>query len=287
MNSYQRAVTRYLRDNYDIRPRPTRYGRHPALEFEFAGVRKVVTLNAPGHPGRNLLALKFQDIRRELGAPSVREKEKTKMQIKDMLPQGTNETLIALTRTNTEMLPPLPEPAPGPVFVSAKTACYVPGLVRLLVGAMVAKRLFGKSAVTVDKIDTDHWVIRADASKRKPRFIRSNTAGFLELNFRADGMDRFGVIVVEAWEEGSSLHIRSDPAVRASAALSDLKARKIEFLPVPSSLEKTKSPRDRMLAVLREIRELEEIGTHRLIRTTGARWQWDPAGEVVKLEDKE
>src|SRR5215469_372893 len=157
-DKYQRAVASYLRDSYGISPgRPIYSGRHPTFQFTYRGTPRIVTLNAPGHPGENLLALKLQDIRRELGPPPQVER-RPKMRLADMLPEATATSMEALA-SGSDPIVVIPTKM-EPEKIRLSVACYEYPMLRLSIDKEVAERVFGGSAFTVEDHGPWTWAFK-------------------------------------------------------------------------------------------------------------------------------
>lgn len=280
-SDYSRRVERYLRNTYGIKRFERGHsGAHPILEFTYNGARRIVTLNRDGNrDGGQLLNLKLQDIRRELG-DQPKEERKTKMQLKDMLPPATATAMGTLA--NTSVPSTIPQPQLGHA-IPCRIARYKRDSIRLFLPSEVALRLFPAGARVMSVRGGQNWHI-VPTDDPKPRFARYSEEEH-EINLPTEDGDLFGMSPAEFVELGDAIRLHSDPAKRKPVN-QNLGKHRPKQDPAPIILDHVhRDPRSRMLACLREIKDIEALGTHRLTFDAGdGGLIWQPLpGEVIKL----
>lgn len=283
MNSYQRAVRNYLVEVYHVNPGlPVGGGSHDAFKFEYGGQERRITLHH-GTDETNALAMKLQDIRRELGSPP----QQNEVRGDKMFEKSGEGAFVAAYRGNK----------PGSLRV------------RFSVPRDLAEPFLG-CAISVEAQGEENWVLRPrpDAGVTKPKFREKGVAiGYSDLEaplIENCSGEPFGKSPAEVVVVDGSLLIHSDPAKRvpvmevhrvskreaeAAVPVAQVDGEVVEFVkPVPFDVRlgaEKQLTEEEMRGALRIIRAAECEGKYELVRTVSGRWEFRPRARTIRLED--
>jgi hypothetical protein len=206
---YARAVAEYIHDGYGIDPTLQEGAKHPYLEFDYKGERRRVTLHHNTRGRSNALAMKLQDVRRELGPPPLTTEKR-------------RETMEQPTSTASEPFNPLPLPevitdqieradlAPATETFSGRVAHYKAGL-RLLVPIALARRFNPHNhAMTLRELQPagTTWEVAISPEREAPRFGSGHGAvGHLTVQFNGVPGELFGMIPAEVLLSPDGKHL--------------------------------------------------------------------------------
>lgn len=211
--TYRRAVVRYLRDEYGVaevkEPPRAGGGDHPRLRFSYAGRERTLTLHGTASKvDAHALAMKLQDIRRDLGPPPARCEANGKRKLENMMPDLPPEA---------KALEPLSSyPKPPPAVGAGRVALYENGGSRLLrfhLPEAAVERFVAGGFVSIHQIEGIGWQIRHARSGRTE--IRHDPKKGWTVNrtdTRAEisaGIDPFPSTPTEVTATADEIHVRA------------------------------------------------------------------------------
>jgi hypothetical protein len=165
MNPYQRQVREYLRSVYGVTPTMINGGNHQAYEFDFGGKRRRITLHGEGQRNdKGALAMKLQDIRRELGTPPP-QPTRAPRKLENMM-----SWMQSATVPKTEpAIEPAPAAAPAkPPHMGAMALYFdVKNRLRFFVPSDLRRTLSGTLGIEIARIGHDSWELSPSHTRRR------------------------------------------------------------------------------------------------------------------------
>ncbi len=285
MSDYHRQILTCLRDEYGVkigRDDIQNGGSHSYLEFDYAGKRRRLTLQRAPGAGASTVALKIQDIRRDLGPP-IKPNDRPRRKMEDMMPT------IPLKKDFT---------ARGSVSNYERNGCLC-----FMFSQEVADRLDVNTRYKVVKTGDDIWEISPGGSNALRRIAKSDVwriAVGAKTNGLAGDLGYFNryptdYVVIDGHILASIVE-RKTLGVRQRREKKPLTAKHVQKLMIQSVAEDIQ-PTDsstvpRMRSFLAELAKLnpeltrlEAQGPYRLIRTKEGKWKFQAPS--IALEDEE
>ena len=293
-NSYHKKVIHWLQSTYAIDDVVYSVGgNHPRINFIYDGREHQVTLH---HDARetNALALKKQDIRRELGRPFVPKPITPKRSLEEM----TMELEAKAVESFNPL--PLPKPAETAQTYAIRAACYDNRgksgdhkQVRFVLPIETHDALFtGNPALKITQLDREMWELRVSANgvqfgkagQRAVLVVKSREEAFgsspAELTTVEPGV--WAIHVPMATRRAVALRepqaVATTPAAQPAVVQAPVELAPLTPLPpaVPPTLAENTALMLEQLSrqALTAIRTIEGSTPYRLIRTTAGAWEF-------------
>ena len=299
--SYQDDIKSYLINNYQVKPVLVTKSKHKFYEFDYNGKQYRIILNINNSGGTsNAYDMKCQDIRRILGKPPIiNVKQSSRRSLKEMTLEldqystnSTGETQMKLGDTLPEMVvDELSKIETKPNLEQVKVACYLKDKVRFIFPNEVVSKYFGMGSGEIE-YHNNCWIITPNLNLKQPKFSNYGT-NCKAVEFFVEGSTIFGLSRTDTiYVDGKFLitcEKREEVITKKNKKREEATTNTIT--PLIKNLSDQKNSdisnfKQRALFVLSEIKALEGINTHKLIRFSSGRLQWKPIGEIIELPEE-
>ena len=216
-SSYRAAVERALRRDYGITTirRSTNSKSHELLKFDYAGQQHVVSLNTHNAHGPNILAMKLQDIRRELGPPSTQPDAKPRR----TLTQMTNELQTrAAHPSDSPSAPAHSSISIGPSVSIGRAALSTSakGMSSLWLEPPKAFEIPVNTRYSVHRLESLAWeLVPAPANTSPKKTVSLGKKGDFQISSACEGLEPFGRSPAEFLYESGHIIARVPPETLA------------------------------------------------------------------------